>query len=528
MINSNRQVSESRILALTPRIKDASLTESVLVGAGIACLCCLTIEHLCEEMDDGVSAILLPEEAVMGSGGEHLEALLHNQPTWSDIPLLVLARPGADSAAVAQAMDRLGNVTVLERPMRISALVSAIRSAQKARQRQYQIRDHLLQREQAEAKLRADDQRKDEFLATLAHELRNPLAPIRNCLHILSLSKSLGSEEERMREMIERQVNHMVRLVDDLLEVSRITRGKIELRKEITSIASIIENAVETSQPHIDAQRHILTVNIPKEELLVEGDPVRLAQVFSNLLNNAAKYTEAQGQINLDVRGREEQIEISVSDNGTGILPEMLPAVFEMFAQIDRSLQKSQGGLGIGLTLVKSLVEMHGGSVDAHSDGVGLGSNFVVTLPRAVIKTGKEVTQGDDAISITQHRILVVDDNRDAAKTLGMLMQLLGSHVHTVFSGEEALEIIESYQPSVVLLDIGMPTMSGHEVARKIRSNPALDSVILIALTGWGQLEDRRLSQDAGFDHHFVKPVEIAVLEKLLSSVPPRAHSVPA
>jgi len=364
------------------------------------------------------------------------------------------------------------------------------------------------------------DRRKDEFLAMLAHELRNPLAPIRNSLNILRLMSQNDHTVEQVGQMMERQVNHMVRLVDDLLEVSRITRGKIELRLELVELAGIVRTAVETSQPLISAAGHQLAVSIPAEPLTVSADPVRLSQIISNLLNNAAKYTETGGQIWLTIRGEDDWVVISVRDTGVGIPPEMLPNIFQMFTQVDRHADRAQGGLGIGLTLVKSLTEMHGGEVRAHSAGPGQGSEFVIRLP--LVANQADTTRASDnpsAAIFSKRRILVVDDNRDAALSMSMLLKLLGSDVRVAFSGADALTAMSEYKPAIVLLDIGMPGMDGYEVARRIRAAPEFQEVTLIALTGWGQEEDRRRSQSAGFNHHLTKPADINVLETLLLSL---------
>jgi PAS domain S-box-containing protein len=880
---------EQRVLLLAPTTKDAALTGALLRRAGVECAPCPDLAQLCRQLEAGAGAVLLPEEAVAQERKGPLVEWLARQPPWSDLPVLVLARPGADSAAVAQAMDLLGNVTVLERPTRVAALVSAVRTALRARQRQYQARAHLAERErgerelrdffdnaaiglhwagpdgiilranqteldmlgytreeyvgrhiaelhidreviedilqrltggetireqaarlrckdgsikhvlinsnvlweggrfvhtrcftrdvsdrkeaeraqallaaivassedaiisktmagtilswnagaerlfgysaaeavgqpitmlipperhdeelailrrlgageriehfetvrvtkdgrrldislsvspvrdgegrivaaskvardvsqrkQAEEALRAAreqlevvtdnmaaavarcsrdlrflwvsrgcaawldrpaedvvgrsipdvlgaaayetirphiervlagervtftarvpyaslgprwvnavyvptrdrfgmtdgwvavitditahreleealreaDRRKDEFLAILAHELRNPLAPIRNSLHVLCLAIRDDPATRGVGEIIERQVNHMVRLVDDLLEVSRITRGKIELRKERVEVADVVRNAVETSRPLIEEARHELTVTVPPGPLPLEGDPVRLAQVFANLLNNAAKYTEEGGRIWLTVRREGGEVVILVRDNGTGMPAEMLPRIFELFTQVDRSADRARGGLGIGLTLVKSLVEMHGGRVEARSDGPGRGCEFVVRLPlaggpRPAAVTGPEDRPPD---GLARRRVLVVDDNRDAATSLGMLLRLLGADVHVVYNGADALEALGAYRPSVVLLDIGMPGMDGHEVARRIRERPESRELTLIALTGWGQEGDRRRSQLAGFDHHLTKPADLGALQALLLSLDSRSQ----
>jgi PAS domain S-box-containing protein len=761
---------EHRVLVLAPSGRDGSLTASVLAEAGIANECCSDLDSLSGELDAGVGAVILAEEAVVPGTRDRLADWVAGQPPWSDLPIVVLARPGADSAAVAQAMDLFGNVAVLERPTRLAALVSAVRSALRARQRQYQIRDHLADRDRSarahallaaivassddaivsktlegrilswnagaerifgysaaeavgqpitliipperageepgllerlrrgervdhfetirltkdgrrihisltvspvrnadgeiiaaskvardvterklaaealraaqeelqvvtdnmaaavircsrdlrylwvspvagawygrrpedvigrhlqdvlgaealaliqphidrvlggervefeaelpyptlgrrwvhavyaptrtsggevdgwvavltdttphhrfEDALREADRRKDEFLAVLAHELRNPLAPIRNSLHILRLTARADVVAQQAAEMLDRQVTHMVRLVDDLMEVSRITRGKIELIKDHVDVADVIRSAVETSRPLIESAGHELALSLPPEPMLLEGDPVRLAQVFANLLNNAAKYTEPGGHIAVTAHRDGADAVIAVRDTGTGIPQAMLPRVFEPFAQIDRHAARAQGGLGIGLTIVKSLVDLHGGRVEAHSDGPGRGSEFVVRLPLPAAPR----TDGPQAARLapsefSTRRILVVDDNRDAAESLGMLMKLLGADVEVAFSGPDALAALAASKPEVVLLDIGMPGMDGHEVARRIRQQPELDDVVLIALTGWGQDEDRLRSQAAGFDHHLIKPVDLAALQALLGTLKAR------
>ncbi|MBY0527310.1 MAG: CHASE3 domain-containing protein [Gemmataceae bacterium] len=369
-----------------------------------------------------------------------------------------------------------------------------------------------------------NDRRKDEFLATLAHELRNPLAPIRNALQILKIAAGNQQVFEQTREMMERQLAHLVRLVDDLLDVSRITRGKIDLRRERVGLAAIIQSAVETSRPLIEASKHELTVALPPTPIYVDADVTRLAQVFSNLLNNSAKYTERGGRIWLTVERQGSDVVVSVKDTGVGIPGNMLPHVFGMFTQVDRSLERSQGGLGIGLTLVKRLVEMHGGTVTAHSDGHGQGSEFIVRLPAVSVRTvGSAVPPSDDpapSAARPAHRVLVADDNEDAAASLAMLLKVMGHEPHVVHDGAQAVEAATTFKPDVVLLDIGMPKMNGYEAAQRIRQLPGGKSMTLVALTGWGQDEDRRRSEEAGFDHHMVKPVDPAALENLLATRP--------
>jgi PAS domain S-box-containing protein len=371
--------------------------------------------------------------------------------------------------------------------------------------------------------LRDADRRKDEFLALLAHELRNPLAPIRNALQVMRLAGGDPATAERSREMIERQVQQMVRLVDDLMDVSRISRGKLQLRTERVTLASVVNAAVETCRPLLSAKRQDLCVTLPEEEVLVEADPTRLAQVVLNLLNNAAKYTDEGGRIRLAAEQRGAEAVVTVKDTGIGISPQMLPRIFEMFTQVDHTLERSQGGLGIGLTLVKRLVELHGGTVEARSDGLGRGCEFVVRVPLAA--AGPQAappdrsTGGEASTTRAERRILVVDDNRDAVDSLGMLLKVMGHTVRTAYDGLEAVDAAATFKPEMVLLDIGLPRLNGYEAARRIRELADGKGVLLVALTGWGQEEDRRQSKDAGFDHHLVKPVDPAELQRLLAGL---------
>jgi PAS domain S-box-containing protein len=367
--------------------------------------------------------------------------------------------------------------------------------------------------------LRDADRRKDEFLATLAHELRNPLAPLRNGLEVMKLAKGDADATEQVRTMMERQLSQMVHLVDDLLDLSRISRGKIELRKERVELAKVVQHAVETSRPLIEAGGHHLTISMPPGPIYVDADVTRLAQVFSNLLNNAAKYTERGGQIHLNILRQGQKAVVSVRDNGLGIPPAMLPHVFEMFTQVDRNLERSQGGLGIGLSIVKRLVEMHGGDVEVKSDGHGRGSEFTVRLP--IVLTIVPPGDGDGELNLpsNRRRILVVDDNKDSAMSLALMLKLLGNEAKTAHDGLQALDVAETFRPELILLDIGMPRLNGYDTAKRIRELPWGSEVVLVALTGWGQDEDRRRSKEAGFDAHMTKPIEPAALAKLLTNL---------
>ncbi|WON73541.1 ATP-binding protein [Nitrosospira sp. Is2] len=369
--------------------------------------------------------------------------------------------------------------------------------------------------------VREQDQRKDEFLATLAHELRNPLAPIRTGLAVLKLASSIDATV-KTREIMERQVEHMVRLIDDLLDVSRITSGKIQLKKERVDVRTVLNTALELSRPLIEESRHELLVSTPEETLLLDVDPVRMAQVVSNLLNNAAKYTPEGGRVELSAERDGNEVIIRVRDNGVGLAPETLPKVFKLFSQVGKTLDRSRGGLGIGLALVKRLVEMHNGHVTAESQGSGKGSAFVVRLPLATTqKIGGRLVAGEHcarSLSIPR-RILVVDDNVDGAQTLAMLLMLSGHTVETAHTGPDALKTAHAFQPSVMILDIGLPGMSGYEVAEQLRSDSIMNGLILIALTGWGSEDDRRRAQNIGFNHHLTKPVKIEKLHSLLIEI---------
>lgn len=377
----------------------------------------------------------------------------------------------------------------------------------------------ITERRQAEQALQSADRRKDEFLATLAHELRNPLAPLRSGLEVLRLASNRPEAIEHTRVIMERQLTQLVRLVDDLLDVSRITYGKLELRRERIDLARVLYSAMETSRLTIEEMGHRLHVALPPEPIIMDADLTRLAQVFLNLLNNAAKYSEPQGEIWLTAELNGPEVVVSVRDRGIGIAPAQLPQIFDLFSQIDRSLEKCQGGLGIGLMLVKRLVEMHGGSVEAKSAGVGLGSEFVVRLPTVAASEAKSEPHAllcAGPGSPSRGRVMIADDNSDAAVTAQIFLELMGFEVATAHDGLQAVDVANAFRPSVILLDIGMPGLNGYEACRRIHQQPWSAESTFIALTGWGKEEDREKSRAAGFDHHLVKPVDPATLENLL------------
>ncbi|MEP6835500.1 MAG: PAS domain S-box protein [Gemmatimonas sp.] len=360
-----------------------------------------------------------------------------------------------------------------------------------------------------------------EFLAMLSHELRNPLAPIRNAVAILELDQNADATAVWSRELIARQVSHMSRLVDDLLDVSRITSGKISLKFEVLDLRTTISQSVEACEPQAAARKHTLTVSVPEDAVMVRGDTARLLQVFTNLLNNAIKYTPDGGSVNLTLHANGQHAFARITDNGIGLRPDQLERVFDLFAQGERSLARSEGGLGIGLTLVRRLLELHGGTVQAYSSGPQLGSTFEVQLPLVdspmSVRNDQEVKKPD--LVFARHRILVVDDNADSLSSMQQLLRLRGHSVRGALDGTSALQLVAEFHPELVLLDIGLPGLSGYDLARLIRANHENDSVVLCATTGYGQNEDRRRSRDAGFNHHLVKPVDFAAIEAVISSL---------
>ena len=489
----------------------------------------------------GLDCVLLDFSLPDMDGLEFLAELTHKTDV-APFPVVMLTGRGDETVAVQAlkrgAQDYLIKGRFGEQELRRSvdnAVASVVERRATERQRL-----RTLERLEREARLRADelaemDRRKNEFLAMLAHELRNPLAPIRSALHLMSLPGVDGGMIEKARAMAQRQVAQLARLVDDLLEVSRITRGKIQLCPETVDLAAVMQRAADTVRPVVEQHRHELTVEPPPEPIALWADAARLEQILVNLLNNAAKYTETEGRIRLSGGREGEEAVLRVRDNGIGIAPEMKPLVFDMFAQVDRSLDRSQGGLGIGLTLVRTLAELHGGRASVESDGLGEGSEFTVRLP---IRTAPEpadlppppeplaeaAADGPDGeASARPLRVLVVDDHEDGAEALATLLGHWGHEVAVVTDGVRALDALDGHAPELVLMDLGLPGMDGFEVARRIRGRYGERSPYLIAVTGYGQEEARRRSNEVGFDLHLVKPVDPDHLNRLLTRIVPRA-----
>ena len=502
---------ERRVVICAPTGQDALLAVKVFEQSGIASAVSLHAEELVRHLRHGAGCVLLVEEALMGDAMKMVADYMAAQPTWSDIPVLLMTRSGADSEVVQRAVSELGNVTLMERPVRTSALLSATRSALRARQRQYQVRDAA--------------QRKDEFLATLAHELRNPLAPIQTSMGILKHLHPSSLPLKQLRKVVDRQVKHLTRLVDDLLDVARITSGKVVLQKKHVTLASVLNHAVEISSSVMEVKHHTLAVEAPQEGWMLDADRARLVQTIANLLVNAAKFTPPQGLIALRASVRGNVLLVSVRDNGIGMEASSLSRIFDLFAQTPVP-GEAPTGLGIGLSLARQFAQMHGGVLQATSDGLGCGSEFVLTLPvvigRAVAPDVEEDFQPTSSFvgldTIAARRILVVDDNVDAANTLHDLLDLDGFEVTTAYDGVAAVSAAAAIQPEVVVMDIGMPGMNGYDAARLIREQPGGKGMVLIALTGWGQATDKKRASLAGFDHHLVKPVDYDLLMRCLQN----------
>jgi signal transduction histidine kinase/ActR/RegA family two-component response regulator len=519
-----------RLLLVTPSRRDAELADGFLKDAGFELHPCADLAELSREVTVGAGAVLLTDDLLERGNPDAFAQVLHQQPPWSDLPVVLLSPRGADSPTAVWAMNALTNVTVLEQPVRVMTLISALRTAINARRRQYELRDRM------EA-LRQADRQKDEFLATLSHELRNPLAPIRNALHVLRLAGGDEQTRNRVIDTLERQTGSVIRLVDDLLELSRINQGRIELRKERIRLTAVLRSALESSAPIVEAAGHELIVAEPPEPVLLNADPVRLTQVIANLLNNAAKYTERGGRIVLSAQVFGSEAVITVRDTGVGIPADMLSNIFEMFVQVDPARDRSRQGLGIGLTLVRRLVELHGGTVEARSDGPGKGSEFIVRLPafadqRAPRTDGapvpKEARADRRKSDLARFRILVVDDHHDAGDSLATLLRLLGHEVRVAYDGQSGMEAARVFRPQVALLDIGMPGMDGIELGTRLRREPEFENLLMVALTGYGRDEDRQRSSEAGFNAHLVKPVDVATLNALLAQHAARGEKQPA
>lgn len=505
--------SDERVLIVATAGRDGELLRDALGRVGIAALICSDVPHLVREMAVGVGAAVLTEEALDMRSIAALRQTTAAQPPWSDVPILILTSsrtPGEEKVALATA-ESLGNVMMVHRPASVATFLSSVRAALRMRRRQYEIRGYVLE-------LQANSRAKDEFLAMLGHELRNPLSAVRNAVVTASLDEV---RRPRALEIARRQTDQLGRLIDDLLDVARITQGRITLREERAYLGEILERSIDSMRSFIASRGLRLSVSVPAERIRMDADPARLEQVFVNLLSNAGKYTDAGGHIEVTVERSNDHVIVRIRDSGIGIVPELLPRIWDLFAQADRGLDRTQGGLGVGLTVARRLVELHGGWIHVHSDGLGRGAEFSVCLP---VLPADEVSAAVDArpqnaIASGRGRVLIVEDNPDAAESLALLLELFGHRVRTVHDGISALDAARANMPDLMLVDIGLPGIDGYEVARRIRRDAALKHLVLVALTGYGQAADKQHAIEAGFDYHLVKPVDPQALRDLVGRI---------
>jgi two-component system, sensor histidine kinase len=452
-------VDEQGVLIYPPTRRDGRITREVLRRAHLVCIVCHEASEVAHEIDAGSGVLVMTDAALALPSIQIILRSLSQQPAWSDLPVVLLCQPDLHTPAVADILRAFTNVTVLDRPASARTLVSTVQAALRGRLRQYQMRDHLEALRMAEENLRNADRRKDEFLAMLAHELRNPLAPIRNAGELLARMLPDDSQVQTVAAIVKRQSSHLSRMVDDLLDVSRITQGRINLQHEFVNLASVISQALESVEPLMRENRHKVFVAGGYAPAYVNGDHARLVQCVANILTNASKYTDPGGEIRIEMHSDGSRAVITITDNGVGIPAELLPQIFDLFVQSNRSLDRSQGGLGIGLSVVRRLIEMHGGSVSAASDGPGRGARFEITLP--VIDSADEMREEPSEQSAVRRRILIVDDNADSADSLAMILNLCGHVAEPVYGAAEALERAAALDPEIVLLDIGLPGMDG-------------------------------------------------------------------
>jgi signal transduction histidine kinase len=499
------------ILVVAPQGRDAEMIAAALRRSGLHARICGDVDAAASELP--AAAVLLVTEEVLTRAAlarllEHLAA----QPSWSDVPVVVLTRPGRTAEpdpGALQPLRRLGNVTLLERPVRVMTLISTVDSALRARRRQYEVRDHL-------ARATAESRAKDEFLAMLGHELRNPLSAIAAASHLLDMMTGTDDHPSASAQrVIGRQVRHLTRLVDDLLDVSRVTQGKIQLAHQRLDVAVAVKNCVDALRAAGQLERHVVETALTSG--WIDGDEVRLDQIINNLVVNAVKYTPAGGRIDVSVARENASVVIRVRDTGVGISAELLPQVFDLFVQEGRAIERKQGGLGIGLTLVRRLVELHGGVVTAHSDGPGQGSMFVVRLPAAPPPAASNGAATPSAAVAPPRRVLVVEDNDDARDIIAFMLKNAGHQVFQAPDGPSGLAIAIREAPDAAIIDIGLPDMSGYEIAARLRATAVGQAMLLVALTGYGGAQDRRRATEAGFDRFLVKPVDFDQLANALA-----------
>ena len=498
---------EQRILIYAPAGQDASLAGAVLASGAIASHACRSAGELAEQLVLGAAGVLTVDEALHAGAYRVLDDFARQQPDWSDLPIILLTHGGQDSLPLRQAISTLGNLTLLERPVRILTLITSAHAMLRARQRQYQMREA--------------QRRKDEFLASLGHELRNPLAPIKTSVALLSHLYPESEQVSKVKGVIERQVTQLTRLVDDLLDVARITRGKVELQRQDIVLQQLLSHVTELCQPAASSRHIGITLDVPQQQVVLHADYARVVQIFANIVSNAVKFTPPGGHVSITARMDTGLLRVAIEDNGIGIDQDAMPRIFSMFEQGPTVAGQMASGLGIGLSLARQFAEMHGGSIAAYSAGPGLGSRFVVSLPARLAPepaAGDAAAAGAAPAAAARHavRVLVVDDNRDAADSLQTLLQLEGYAVDVAYDGAQALAAVDAAWPQLIVMDLGMPGMDGYEAARRIRQQARGRAVLMIALTGWGQGDARLRTEQAGFDHHLTKPVDFAAIAAVL------------
>jgi signal transduction histidine kinase len=543
------------ILVVDDEPKNLTVLETVLDDPSYRLIRAASGEEALLALMANEFAVLVLDVRMPGMSGFELAAMVKERRKTARVPIIFLTAYYNEDQHVLEGYGS-GAVDYLHKPVNASvlrskvavfaelhrkgralevanqALLREVTERRKAEARLSELNESLDRRvtertnalQARDAQLLEANRRKDEFLATLAHELRNPLAPVRNAVQLLRLSGVIGPDLQWATDLIDRQIRAMSRLIDDLMDVSRINQGRIELRRDRVALADVLKDAVETTRAFIEECKQELVLVLPQDNLVLEADSTRLAQAFMNLLNNAAKYNDPGGRIEVVVSEQAGEVAVSVKDNGIGIEPDRLQSIFEMFSQVESALARSRGGLGIGLSLTQRLVQLHGGTVEARSGGLGRGSEFTVRLPLAPASleqlAGFEVpSKVATSARGAALRILVADDNRDAAHTMMMLLQAMGHDVRHVNDGEAAVQATAAFDPQLVLLDIGMPKLNGYEACRRIRAEPGGAAMTIVAITGWGQPDDRLKSHEAGFDQHLVKPVDPAALVVLLASI---------
>jgi signal transduction histidine kinase len=512
-------VRPETVLIVAPLGRDAEVMASALTGGGIMVEVCRDVSEVTRRVSDDAGVIVLTEEVLIPSARERLADAVQSQPPWSDVPIIVLTamrRAAEPSAAVVQGFQQLGNVTLLERPIRVMTLISTVEVGLRARRRQYELQDHLAERQRRAEEAAAENRAKDEFLAMLGHELRNPLGALMSAARLLEADPPTSATGVRARGVVTRQLENLMRLVDDLLDISRVTKGTVRLNRRIVDFSKTVRDAVDALRARGVADRHLVTVQ--GRGVWVYADETRLEQIVANLVGNALKFTPPGGTVSVAVGPENGHAVLMVSDTGIGVPVEALPRIFDLFVQGEGGLDRSQGGLGIGLTLVRRLAELHGGAVEASSGGPGKGSTFTVRLPAV---DAPAIAASDrapvDVPTGRPRRVLIVEDNDDAREMLRISLTRDGHTVHEAIDGPSGFEAAVALQPDVALVDVGLPGLDGYELARRLRTDERANDIYLVALTGYGQPEDRRRAEAAGFDEHLVKPIDPQRLAPVLA-----------